>query len=298
VQLTSTNSSIGLIYALKKIFKIAFLLIIFLFEMMKVACVQLNTGENYKLNIFKLIRFINLAIKNESDLIITPEASSILSADKKKIIANSYSMDKDPLIKEIKTICKNHKKWILIGSLFIKERKKIKNRSIMINSKGRIEGYYDKINMFDVKLSKKEIHKESDFFTAGKKLKSINLPWGKLGLTICYDLRFPELYRKLSKKKLNFISVPAAFTKITGKKHWIPLLRARAIENFCYIFAPAQTGKNNSKRETFGHSVIISPDGKILNIKKKFEGIIYSKVDPELSMKLRKRIPSLNKNNS
>ena len=201
-------------------------------------------------------------------------------------------MNTDPVVKEIKKICQKYKKWILIGSLFIKDKKKIRNRSIMINPKGKVEGFYDKINMFDVELSKKEIHKESDFFSAGKKLKYIDLPWGRLGLTICFDLRFPELFRKLSKKKVNFISVPAAFTKITGK-HWIPLLRARAIENFCYIFAPAQTGKNNSKRETFGHSVIISPDGQILNIKKSFEGVIYSKIYPGLSMKLRKIIPSL-----
>lgn len=262
---------------------------------MRVACIQLKTGENYEYNFLQLISYIHLAVKKKSDLIITPEASSILSANKKNLLLHIYSMTDDPLIKKVKAICKTHKKWVLIGSLFIKVNKKIKNRSVMINPKGKIEGYYDKINMFDVKLSKKEIHKESSFFSAGKKLKFINLPWGRLGLTICYDIRFPELYRKLSKKKLNFISIPAAFTKITGKKHWIPLLRARAIENFCYIFAPAQTGKNNPKRETFGHSAIISPDGKILNIKKKNEGIIYSDIDPQLSMNLRKKIPSLNK---
>ena len=260
---------------------------------MRVACIQLNTGEDYRCNFSKLINCIHLAIKKKSDLIITPEASSILSANREKIILHSYSMVNDPLIREVRRICKINKKWVLIGSLFIKVKKKIKNRSIMINPNGKIEGYYDKINMFDAQLSKKEIHSESSFFSAGKKLKFIDLPWGRLGLTICYDLRFPELYRKLSKKKLNFISIPAAFTKITGKKHWITLLRARAIENFCYIFAPAQTGRNNLKRETYGHSAIISPDGKILKIKKKDEGIIYSDIDPQLSMKLRKRIPSL-----
>ena len=260
---------------------------------MRVACIQLKTGEDYNHNVSKLISFIHIAIRKKSDLILTPEASSLLSAYKKNISLYSYSMKDDPLVKEVKKICKIYKKWVLIGSLFKKVKKKIKNRSIMINPCGKIEGYYDKINMFDVKLSKKEIHNESSFFSAGKKLKFIDLPWGRLGLTICYDLRFPELYRKLSKKKLNFISVPAAFTKITGKKHWIALLRARAIENFCYIFAPAQTGRNNPKRETFGHSAIISPDGEILNMKKKYEGIIYSDIDPQLSMKLRKRIPTI-----
>ena len=147
--------------------------------------------------------------------------------------------------------------------------------------------------MFDVKISKTEQHNESKTFKAGSKLVTANLPWGRLGLTICYDLRFPEIYRKLSKKKLNFITVPSAFTKITGKKHWLELLKARAIENFCFIFAPNQTGKNTNKRETFGHSVIISPDGKVIKLKKSGKGVIYAKINPKESMQLRKVIPSL-----
>tara|TARA_B100001057_G_scaffold494319_1_gene590620 strand:- start:292 stop:1077 length:786 start_codon:yes stop_codon:yes gene_type:complete len=260
---------------------------------MRVVCIQLSTGEDYNLNCSKLINFINQSIKLKADLILTPEASTILSIDKQKVVNYSYSMRSDPIIKKIKLISKLNRKWILIGSLFIKEKNKLRNRSIMINPRGEIEAFYDKINMFDVKLSKKEIHNESKTFLPGKKLKVVNLPWGKLGLTICYDLRFPELFRSLSKSNLNFISVPSAFTKTTGKKHWITLLRARAIENFCYIFAPAQTGKNNIKRETFGHSAIISPDGKILKLKKKNQGIIYFDIDPKLSMELRKKIPSL-----
>ena len=164
----------------------------------------------------------------------------------------------------------------------------------MIDYRGKIATYYDKINMFDVKLPNKEQHKESKTYKPGNKLKSIKLPWGRLGLTICFDLRFPEIYRSLSKKNLNFISVPSAFTKITGQKHWLALLKARAIENFCFIFAPNQVGRNTKKRETFGHSVIISPDGNILKIKKRGVGIIYSDIDPSLSFKLRKVIPSLN----
>ena len=203
-------------------------------------------------------------------------------------------MKKDPLVKDIKKISKKNKKWILIGSLPIKDRRKLRNRSIMISPKGNIAAYYDKIKMFDVKLPNKEKHQESKTFIPGKKLVTVNLPWGRLGLTICFDLRFPEIYRNLSKKKLNFISVPSAFTKITGQKHWLELLKARAIENFCYIFAPNQTGKNTKKRETFGHSTIISPDGKILKLKKSGIGIVYADIKPNLSMQLRKIIPSLN----
>ena len=260
---------------------------------MKVACIQLSSGENYVKNFNNIIKYINEAIINKSDLIITPETSSIITSDKKILFANTYTMKVDPLIKEIKKIAKKFKKWILIGSLSIKDGKKFRNRSIMIGPNGKIVKYYDKISMFDVKLTKKETHKESKTFNPGSKFVSVNLPWGRLGLTICFDLRFPEIYRNLSKKKLNFISVPSAFTKITGQKHWITLLKARAIENFCYIFAPNQTGKNTKKRETFGHSVIISPDGKILKIKKSGTGVIYENIDPKISLNLRKVIPSL-----
>ena len=261
---------------------------------MKVACIQLSSGENYNKNCKQIIYFINQAIRKKADLIITPETSSIITSDKEKLFGNSYPMKKDPLVKDIKKISKKNKKWILIGSLPIKDRRKLRNRSIMISPKGNIAAYYDKIKMFDVKLPNKEKHQESNTFKPGNKLVTVNLPWGRLGLTICFDLRFPEIYRNLSKKKLNFISVPSAFTKITGQKHWLELLKARAIENFCYIFAPNQTGKNTRKRETFGHSTIISPDGKILKLKKSGIGIVYADIKPNLSMQLRKIIPSLN----
>ena len=261
---------------------------------MKVACIQLSSGENYNKNFKQVIFYINQAIKKKADLIITPETTSIITSDKKILYKNSYSMNKDLLVKEIKKISKKNKKWILIGSIAIKDKNKFRNRSIMIGPKGNIVTYYDKIKMFDVKLPNKEQHKESKTYKPGKKLVTVNLPWGRLGLTICFDLRFPEIYRNLSKKKLHFISVPSAFTKITGQKHWIELLKARAIENFCYIFAPNQTGKNTKKRETFGHSVIISPDGKILKLKKSGIGIVYADIKPNLSMQLRKIIPSLN----
>ena len=260
---------------------------------MKVACIQLSSGENYFRNFKDIVKYINQAIKNNADLIITPETSSLMTIDKKSLLNYSFEMKKDPIIKKVKDIAKIKKKWILIGSMCIKENNKLRNRSILIGPNGKINTYYDKINMFDVKVSNKEQHKESKTFKAGKKLVSANLPWGKLGLSICYDLRFPELYRNLSKRNLSFIAVPSAFTKTTGQRHWLALLKARAIENFCYIFAPNQTGKNNIKRETFGHTVIISPDGRILALKKSGKGIIYSKINPKLSMDLRKVIPSL-----
>ena len=258
---------------------------------MIVSCIQLSSGENYKYNLKKYLYFIKKSIDKNADLILTPEMTSFMTDDKKKLLKNSYTMEKDLFVQKTKILCKKFKKWILIGSLTI--RKKLKNRSILINSDGKIVCYYDKINMFDVKLGKKESHKESKIYKAGKKIVTAKMPFGNIGFSICFDLRFPELYRTLSKKNLNFISVPSAFTKITGKKHWHTLLKARAIENFCYIFAPAQTGKNTINRETYGHTMVISPDGRIIKEKKSGEGIIVVKINPTLSMKLRKIIPSL-----
>ena len=144
-----------------------------------------------------------------------------------------------------------------------------------------------------LKFQKKNNIKKAKYLRQVKNQYRLNYPGGNIGLSICYDLRFPELYRNLSKRNLSFITVPSAFTKTTGQRHWLTLLKARAIENFCYIFAPNQTGKNTIKRETFGHSVIISPDGKILALKRLGKGIIYSNIKPKISMDLRKVIPSM-----
>ena len=148
--------------------------------------------------------------------------------------------------------------------------------------------------MYDARLSSKEKYYESKIFKSGNKIKISKLPWGKLGLSICYDLRFPAMYKKMSKLGAIFISVPSAFTETTGKKHWHTLLKARAIENFSYVFAPGQAGRHCDGRKTFGHSLIVSPDGKIIKELGKKEGVITSSVDPSIVKKLRKKIPSIN----
>ena len=264
--------------------------------MFKVSCIQFCSGKDIKKNFQTTKKLLLKAIKQKSDFIITPENSSLFGLSKKELMKTATSMQKDFYLTEIKKIAKQHKKWVLIGSILIKEKNKIKNRSILINSKGKIQTYYDKIHMYDAILSKKEKYSESKIFTPGKIIKTTNLPWGKLGLSICYDIRFPNMYRKLSKKGSLFISVPSAFTKTTGEKHWHSLLKARAIENFSYIFAPGQSGTHWNGRKTFGHSLIISPDGKILKELKKGNGVITTSIDPEIPKILRKIIPSLNNN--
>jgi len=266
-------------------------------KMFRVSCIQLKSNNSISDNLKKTKKLIKKAINQKADFILTPEVSSLFSLNKRQLLKNCTSMNKDLYLNEVRKLAKNYKKWILIGSLIIKIGKiKLVNRSILINSKGIIHSYYDKIHMYDVTLSKKEKYFESKIFLPGKKYKVTNLPWGKLGLSICYDLRFPNLYRRLAKKGSLFLSVPSAFTETTGKKHWHTLLKARAIENFCYIFAPAQGGKHYNGRKTYGHSLIISPDGKILKELKKIDGVITAEINPLYSKKLRKIIPSLNSN--
>ena len=262
--------------------------------MFRVSCIQLCSSDNVEYNLKKTKQLILKAVKQKTDFIITPEVSSLLSLNKRYLLKTCRSMRDDIYLRGIKKIAKKYKKWILIGSVIIKiSKNKLANRSVLIDKNGKIKTYYDKIHMYDVKLSKKEKYFESKIFKAGNKKKLFKLPWGKLGLTICYDLRFPNLYRKLSKAGCLFIAVPSAFTDTTGKKHWHSLLKARAIENFCYIFAPAQGGTHFNGRKTFGHSMIISPDGKILKELSKSQGVITSVIEPNFSKKLRLIIPSL-----
>ena len=265
--------------------------------MFRVSCIQLKSNYNIQFNLKRTEKLFLIALKQKTDFILKPEVSSLFSLNKKQLLKACTSMKEDIYVNGIKRLAKKYKKWVLIGSLVIKTGKnKVVNRSVLIDSNGKIKSYYDKIHMFDVILGKKERYFESKTFSAGNKIKSFKLPWGRLGMSICYDLRFPNLYRKLSKKGSVFLSVPSAFTETTGKRHWHTLLRARAIENFCYIFAPAQGGKHYNGRKTFGHSMIISPDGKILKELKNKEGVITASIDSKIADKLRSTIPSLKGN--
>ena len=262
--------------------------------MFRVSCIQLKSNNNILHNLKKTEKLVSKAVKQKSDFILTPEISSLFSLEKKKLLKICKSMKEDIYLNGIKKLAKKYKKWILIGSLIIKvSRNRLVNRSVLVDKTGKIRTYYDKIHMYDVALSKREKYFESKTFTAGKKIKSSNLPWGKLGLSICYDLRFPNMFRKLSKAGCDYISIPSAFTETTGKRHWHSLLKARAIENFCYVFAPAQGGTHYNGRKTFGHSMVVSPDGKILKELQKSEGVITVTIDPKLPKKLRSIIPSL-----
>jgi predicted amidohydrolase len=234
------------------------------------------------------------SVTNKSlDLICLPECVSIFTDSKKKI--NDYlKIWNQNFLKFISEKAKKNNFYILVGSVPYKKRNgKFLNRSFIVNKFGKILCYYDKINLFDVCLGNKENYQESKNYDSGKKIKVTKLPWGKLGMSVCYDVRFPGLYKKLAKRGCDFFSIPAAFTYTTGIDHWHTLIKSRAIENGCFVFAPAQCGVHDNGRRTFGHSLIIDPWGRILSEARKSVTIIYSIVDLELIRLARMKIPSM-----
>ncbi len=258
----------------------------------KISCFQTNSSEDPEKNIYLLQKMFNSPKLKNIDLICLPECVAIFSEKKKNI--NYYLNEwNEKFLELIKKQAKKKKTFILVGSIPKKKKNgKYLNRSLIIDKNGEIKSYYDKINLFDVYLSKSEQYLESRNYDSGKKLNVYNLPWGNLGMSICYDLRFPSLYKSLTRKGANCFSVPAAFTFTTGKAHWHSLLRARAIENGCYVFAPAQSGLHDNGRKTFGHSMIINPWGKILEEAHQTNSIITQKIDLDLVNDVRKKIPS------
>ena len=257
------------------------------------ACLQIISNDNPKENLDQVIHLTEESINSGADFVLTPENTFLMTLDQNTLQEKSEDYHVGNCILEILKFIKSKKIWFLIGATPVKIKDKIFNRSILINPKGEIVSFYDKIHMFDVNLPNGETYQESKKFVAGSELTVTKIPWGNLGLSICYDLRFPNHYRQLMKKGADFLTVPSAFTQNTGERHWHVLLRSRAIENFCYIFAPAQTGTHYNNRKTYGHTMIISPDGNILSEKQNGVGFILSEIDVEKITKLRSEIPSV-----
>ena len=256
-----------------------------------VSCIQTNTSYDIQKNITKLELLIKKAKERKSNLVCLPECASIMSNSRNEL---EKFCTKNIFFRFICDIAKKFKIFIVVGSTIVKTtERKFYNRSLVINSQGKQICFYNKINLFDVILSKKEKYSESNLYKAGTKVKVANLPWGKIGLTVCYDVRFPNLYKNLAKKGSIFFSIPAAFTKVTGKDHWHCLIKSRAIENGCFVFAPAQCGKHDDGRETFGHSLIVDPWGKILAEGKNKPCVVTAEINLNLIDESRKRIPAM-----
>ncbi len=259
---------------------------------LKVCLVQICSSNILEDNVKKLKELEN--ISENFDLIVLPEMVNIFEKNKEKMIKQIKSMDEDLFIKKCILIAKKKNAWILIGSTAVKEKNKLFNRSILLNNLGEVVIYYDKINLFKAKLREYFIN-ENNIFEKGSIGKIKDTPWGKVALCICYDLRFPNLFRSYAQKGARIIFVPSAFTVTTGKDHWEPLLKARAIENGVWIIAPAQVGKHKDGRETYGHSLIINPWGnKIVDLGGKFPKTKTVSINLNEIEKVREKVCSFN----
>ena len=260
----------------------------------RAACVQLRSSDDVQENISTASELIREAKGQGADFIATPENTTLMAPDGGAKLERSFSEESDPALPKFRALAEELGVWLLIGSLAIKvSESKTANRSLLLDPKGRIAARYDKIFLFDVDLPSGEKYRESNTVAGGDRAVSAELPWGKIGLSICYDLRFPQLYRALAQAGAFLLTVPSAFTETTGRAHWHVLLRARAIENGAFIIAPAQGGTHANGRKTYGHSLIVSPWGEILAEAGTDPGVILADIDPELSADARARVPNL-----
>jgi predicted amidohydrolase len=260
----------------------------------RAACVQMRSSDDVGANIREASELIREAKSMGADFIATPENTTLMAPDGGSKLQRSFTEDEDPALPAFSALAEDLGIWLLVGSLAIKvSDAKTANRSFLIDPKGRIATRYDKIHLFDVDLPSGESYRESNTVAGGDGAKLAELPWATFGLTICYDLRFPQLYRALAQAGASVLTVPSAFTETTGKAHWHVLLRARAIENGAFVIAPAQGGLHANGRKTYGHSLIIAPWGEIIAEAGVDPCVIVADIDPQLSVDARARIPNL-----
>ena len=259
----------------------------------KVALVQMRSATTPAVNLATALAAVAEARSGGADYVLTPEMTNII-AKREHVLATIVDEDGDPTLAALREAARKHAMYVHIGSLAIKASPdRAANRSFLIDRRGDVVARYDKIHMFDVDLAGGESYRESHSYRAGDLAVVADLPWGRLGVTICYDLRFPALYRALAESGASFFSIPSAFTRPTGEAHWHVLMRARAIENGCFVFAAAQGGKHESGRESFGHSLVVDPWGQILAEAGTEPGVIFAEIDPAQVTAARSRIPSL-----
>jgi deaminated glutathione amidase len=262
--------------------------------------VQLTVTDDPLANLPGTLALVRQAVADGADLVLTPECTNMLSSSRAHQQATLCHEGDDPTLSALRDAAARAGIWVLAGSLGLKTDDadgRFANRSVLIAPDGTIAARYDKIHMFDVNVSESEVYRESAAYRPGARAILADLPQGRLGLTVCYDLRFPHLYRRLAQAGAQVITVPAAFNHITGAAHWKTLLRARAIETGCFILAPAQTGfhaeSHGKGRRTHGHSLIVGPWGDVLADAGTAPGIVMADLDLAQVAAARHRIPSL-----
>src|SRR5262245_5425057 len=260
----------------------------------KAAMIQMRSGLGPAANVDAAVRHIGDAKSAGAEYVLTPEMTNILATNREQLFAAAVEEEIDASLATLREVARKLSIYVHVGSLAIRiSPDRAANRSFLIDPKGDIAARYDKIHMFDVDLAGGESYRESRNYRPGELAVLADLPWGRLGLTVCYDLRFPALYRALAEGGATVLTIPSAFTKQTGEAHWHVLIRARAIENSSFVFAAAQGGKHENGRETYGHSLIVDPWGRILAEGGTEPAVIMAEIDPAEVANARARIPSL-----
>ena len=261
---------------------------------LSVALLQLTSSDNVDDNIAATLAMIAEAAGEGAKFILTPETTHLMELDRTSVLQKTFRESDDPGLKAFRAAAKEHGIWLLIGSLIINlGDDRLANRSYLITPDGDIKARYDKAHLFDVDLAGGESYRESALYNAGDEAVLAETPFGKVGMSVCYDLRFPYLYRIYASAGAKILTVPAAFTQTTGAAHWHTLLKARAIETGCFVLAPAQCGNHATGRSTYGHSLVVSPWGDIIADGGDKAGITFANLELANCDKARQTVPSL-----
>ena len=259
-----------------------------------VGLVQLASGTEVEANLAAAEEGVRRAREAGADFVLTPETTDLMDMRRRSLFAKAEGEAEHRGLAALRALAAELGCWLLIGSLVVRlSEERLANRSFLVDPAGAVRARYDKIHMFDVAVPDGQTYRESASYRPGETAVAADLPWGRLGLTICYDLRFAHLYRALAGAGADFLTVPAAFTRLTGQAHWHVLLRARAIETGCYVFAPAQCGETSQGRQTYGHSLIVAPWGEVLADGGEAPGVVTAQIDPARVAEARAMIPAL-----
>ncbi len=259
----------------------------------KAACIQNTATRDIDANVAWVCARIDEAVAGGADFVALPETVGLIEPVNDRIPASTYDEADDIGLAAFRAKAAEHGVVILVGSQLIRDGGKIYNRCFLLDTDGGIRARYDKLHMFDIELKNGESYRESDAIAPGDRAVVVETRWGRLGLSVCYDLRFSALYRALAHAGAEFITIPAAFTRTTGEAHWHTLVRARAIETGAFVIAPNQCGHHADRRYSYGHSLIVDPWGEILADGGDEPGVVYADIDLERVARARARIPLL-----
>lgn len=262
----------------------------------RAALIQITAGPEPASNALQNAALVQEAAAGGAQFVMLPEVCNMIEPDRAALRQKVRPEDEDETITVLRETAAKAGVWVLVGSAVVAPNGpegKLANRSLLIDSVGEIRGRYDKMHLFDVNVGSDDVYRESDTYQGGDKLALVETPWGSIGMTVCYDLRFPHLYRDYAKAGAVMLTIPSAFTRPTGMAHWHILLRARAIECGAFVFAPAQTGDHPGGRKTYGHGLVVDPWGEVLIDQGEETGIAYAEIDARLAEAARSRIPAL-----